>query len=118
MHKFEKVFEQFDNEGINLSVNGISADFAGTPYLYPAKGKEKAIVLSKLTGSRVNDSRLAYELSGIAPSKHYIWHHLDDYNPELDTCTMQLVHQSVHEACIPAGSAIMVAEEYHNFKYE
>ncbi len=89
--------------GIKLprSKNGLSVDFENTPYLYPVTANQKNIVKIKMTGSDYYDNKLAYELSGIKKDGMYTWHHLDDYNPLINTCTMQLVIKRVHRAAVP-----------------
>lgn len=106
--------------GIKLpkSKTGLSVDFAGSPYLYPVKEGERNIVKIKLTGSDYYDKKLAEELSGISRNDikgKYTWHHLDDYDPITNTCTMQLVNTNVHRACSShIGSVELVKQCYPN----
>ncbi|WP_415060065.1 HNH endonuclease [Flavobacterium sp.] len=104
--------------GIKLkpSKRGLCADFNGTKYLYPAKGNEKNIVKIKLTGDRKLDDRLAYEISHIKKNKDYSWHHLDDYDPITNTCTMQLVSRDKHIATIPHFGAVQLVKQFFNLK--
>ncbi|MFY0482847.1 HNH endonuclease [Flavobacterium sp. PLA-1-15] len=85
---------------IPKSKNGISADFAKTPYLY----NENSIVKIRMTGSRSKDFEICYSKIGINDLKtieqieeKFVWHHLDDLN-ELLECTMQLVLKEAHKA--------------------
>ena len=93
------------NKKVPLSSNGISADFANTPYLYKTKGNEKNIVKIKLTGNRANDNKLAFELSVINPTdkilNDYVWHHINDFDTTTGTCVMQLVERQVHRFSKP-----------------
>jgi len=85
-----------------------------TKYLYPVTGNQKNIVRIKLTGSRKWDNKLAYELSGIKKDKNYTWHHLDDYNPITNTCTMQLVEFDVHVKSYPHTGAVDIVKKFFN----
>jgi len=87
---------------IPKSKNGISADFAKTPYLY----NENSIVKIRMTGERALDFKKAFEKMGITDKKEmsrilneleFTWHHLDDLNEDLE-CTMQLITQEAHKA--------------------
>lgn len=121
LKKGDKVFDPAKKAlktlGIKLpkSKNGLSVDFAETPYLYPAKGNEKPIIKIKLTGSDYYDKKLAEELSGI-PLKDiegkYTWHHLDDYDPVTNSCTMQLVEIDIHRSCNPHIGSVEVVRRF------
>lgn len=109
-------------EGIKLPKTqnglGVCVDFKGTQYLYPVTGNQKNIVRIKLTGSRRFDNKLAYELSGIKRNKNYTWHHLDDFNPVTNTCTMQLVLKDIHKITTPHAGAVAIVEKYFSsFRY-
>jgi len=98
---------------VNLSTNGISADFRNTQYLYKTSGDQRNIVRIKLTGIRENDDKLAFELAGIKPDKQikndFTWHHMNNFDPINGTCEMQLVDHDVHVACKPHyGSTALV----------
>ena len=100
-------------------------DFSGTDALYP-NGKNTVVI--KMTGSRYRDFKSANEIaqysgsSGKATGKShpqgYTWHHLDDYNPEKNTSTMQLVDTASHEASFPHAGSVSQFEKYHGVKYE
>lgn len=106
--------------GIKLKKSkvGLSVDFADTPYLYPVTGEQRNIVKIKLTGDDNLDIKLANELAGLnkKPLK-YTWHHLDDYDPMTNTCTLQLVETKIHIKCNPHYGAVKIAEEFHKIKY-
>ncbi len=107
--------------GIKTTENG-GPDFAGTEYLYPVEGEQKNIVTIKMTGSRKSDFKEANELALFpdagdgSPSKDYTWHHLDDYNPETGTCTMQLVNRNAHEKTKPHKGACAQYDDYQGKK--
>ncbi|MCP1995287.1 HNH endonuclease [Flavobacterium sp. HSC-61S13] len=102
------------------SKNGLSVDFEGTPYLYPVTGDQKNIVKIKMTGSDYYDKKLAIELSNIPLKKiksKFTWHHLDDYDPITNTCTMQLVEIKLHRDCSThIGSVELIKQYYSNKK--
>jgi hypothetical protein len=107
-------------EGISLPVSqkglGVCVDLAGTKYLYPVTGTQKNIVKIKLTGNDYYDKILAEELSGIALKDiegKYTWHHLDDFDPITNTCTMQLVDMKVHKYCAPHIGAVEIVKNYY-----
>lgn len=106
--------------GIKLKKSkvGLSVDFSDTPYLYPVTGEQKNIVKIKLTGSRSNDDRLAYELSGIKRNKGYTWHHLDDYDPVTGICTLQYVSKDIHTATYPHYGAVKLIEDFLHIIYK
>lgn len=55
-----------------------------------------------MTGDHATDVRLADLAAGItaAERKGYVWHHLDDFNPETGQCTMQLVLAEFHKLAV------------------
>jgi hypothetical protein len=100
----------------NTSKAGLCVDFAGTPYLYPVQAGEKNIVKIKLTGSDYYDKILAERISGIGLNKikgKYTWHHLDDFDPNTNTCTMQLVDTNVHRACSYHIGAVEIVKRFY-----
>lgn len=109
-------------KGFNIpkSKNGISADFAKTPYLY----NENSIVKIRMTGDRALDFKKAFEKMGITDRKliktideEYVWHHLDDLNEHLE-CTMQLVHWEAHNATIKHIGSCGQISKVINIKYK
>ena len=50
-------------------------------------------------------------LGQVSTPKNYVWHHLDDYCPETNIGTMQLVHKDAHAGIshIGGGSQYKVA---------
>ena len=78
--------------------------------------KQRNIVKIKMTGKRRYDDKIAYELSGIIKNKNYTWHHLDDYDPITNTCTMQLVSKDIHIATIPHFGAVELIKKYFSLK--
>ncbi|NBL66086.1 hypothetical protein GV828_12845 [Flavobacterium sp. NST-5] len=120
--KFNPSKKALKEIGVELPISkngkGLSVDFANTKYLYPAKGKQKNIVRIKLTGDDNLDIKLANKLAGfIKRPLKYTWHHLDDYDPVTNTCTMQLVETIIHIKCNPHIGAVKMIEEFFNFKY-
>ncbi len=60
------------------------------------------------TGDYLKDFEAANYKAGLnqktTPSG-YTWHHLDDYNPETNTATMQLVKRNAHQGISHVGGA-------------
>ncbi|WP_430613038.1 HNH endonuclease [Flavobacterium sp. JP2137] len=105
--------------GVKLpkSINGLSVDFEGTAYLSPVTANQKNIVKIKMTGSRRMDNKLANKLAGFDKQpENYTWHHLDDYDPMTNTCTMQLVHSDIHTKCYPHYGAVEIVRQYFSNK--
>ena len=121
-----KQFEPFNllknalkNNGVKLfkSKNGLCPDFSKTPK-YLAKGKVIEggnIVKIKITpGKRNIDIRNAWKKSNFnkIDFKDYTWHHIDDYNPITEECTMQLVERQIHEWSYPHTGAVAQLLKY------
>jgi len=106
---------------IKTSPNG-GPDFKDTPYLYPVKEGQKNIVPIEMTGNRQKDFKAANEAAGFpeagrkSPDKKYTWHHLDDFDPETGTCTMQLAYRKAHEATLPHIGSCAQYEQHHGEK--
>ena len=76
---------------------------------------EKNIVKIKLTGVDNLDKKLANRLAGFKRNpKGYTWHHLDDYDPITNTCTMQLVKTRFHEITYPHYGGVEIVKKYFN----
>lgn len=64
------------------------------------------VVYIEYTGDYLHDFHAANTEAGLnqktTPSV-YVWHHLDDYNPETNKGTMQLVKQSAHQVISHTG---------------
>ncbi len=78
-------------------------DFGGSPNLYPVTGGQQNVVSIPMQGSRGRDFTQAYKESGVnqADADGYTWHHVDDFNPDTGSSTMQLVSTDAHEATYP-----------------
>ena len=84
------------------SARGYGPDFSYSPqYLFKKNGKTFHDIKIKMTGSRELDYELAFKQAGLDPTEvdvsRYVWHHLDDFDPETGTCTMQLVQKVAHD---------------------
>ncbi|UPQ78119.1 HNH endonuclease [Flavobacterium azooxidireducens] len=69
-----------------------------------------------MTGSDYYDKVLATELSEISLKDikgKYTWHHLDDYDPITNTCTMQLVEMNIHRACSSHIGAVEIVKNVY-----
>jgi RHS repeat-associated protein len=91
-------------QGVTRNANG-GVDFSNSPDLYPAQEGQSNTVKIEYTGSRRQDFGAANRAGNIGttqqPPADYTWHHLDDYDPETNTGTMQLVKRTTHEATYP-----------------
>ncbi len=118
--KYNPAIAKAKGYNIPLSKNGISPDFAKTPYLY----NSKSIVKIRITGSRSKDFEVAFKKMGITDKKtiekienEFVWHHLDDLNENLE-CTMQLVERKAHDATIRHVGSCGQSEKVLNTKYK
>ena len=54
------------------------------------------------SGNRNNDFKMANQAMGLQKTPDgYVWHHLDDYDVEKNTITMELVMDEAHNAAKP-----------------
>lgn len=89
-------------------LEGLGPDFSYTPELLFNGDPTKSIKIIKLTGSRDLDFKVANELAGLTSTPNgFTWHHLDDFDPDSGTATMQLVRTKVHETFSHGGGASM-----------
>jgi RHS repeat-associated protein len=107
--------------GIKVTEKG-NPDFSESDYLYPAGPDQENIVEIELTGNRYFDKKKANKKANIDPPSRspegYTWHHLDDYDPDTGTATMQLVDQNAHEATYPHKGAAGQYSDYHGVDYD
>lgn len=104
-------------KGIGTTANG-GPTFVGSEHLYPAAEGQRSVVKIKLTGSRRNDYDLANELGGFAKTpKGYSWHHVDDFNPQTGTSSLELVDMGVHVATNPHIGSVAQYEKHHGVRY-
>lgn len=111
--------------GVRVTPNG-GPTFAGTDYLFPVEEGQKNIVDITMTGSRRLDFRAANQAAGIqdlvppgadAPSG-YVWHHVDDYNLNTGSATLELVQQGAHRATIPHSGSVSQWEFINGIPYK
>ena len=85
---------------VKRTANG-GVSFQGTEYIYYHNGQEARKVI-QATGNRNNDFKMANQAMGLSETPDgYVWHHLDDYNVEKNTITMELVMDEAHNASKP-----------------
>lgn len=108
--------------GYNLkaSKNGGSPDYSippGDQYLYGGSAGRKSVTRVQITGNRDADFKQAWEAIGITDRKKqaeiselYVWHHVDDLDPDTLTGTMQLVLREAHEGIPHTGSCSQLKE--------
>ena len=69
--------------------------------MYYHNGQEARKVI-QATDNRNNDFKMANQAMGLLETPDgYVWHHLDDYNVEKNTITMELVMDEAHNASKP-----------------
>lgn len=109
--------------GIGTTSNG-GPDFKGSGYVYIDSNGKETIVTIKMTGSRGKDDTLAFDNANIHRNErkgikeNYTWHHIDDFDPQTGTCTIQLVLKGAHVATYPHKGAVSQYENYHGVKYK
>lgn len=96
-------YERAINKGytdVKKTANG-GVSFQGSEYMYYHNGQEARKVI-QATGNRNNDFKMANQAMGLLETLDgYVWHHLDDYNVEKNTITMELVMDEAHNASKP-----------------
>lgn len=98
------------------SANGMGPDFRLGPieHVFHLNGRRYDNIRIKMSGNRDVDFQRAWEAAGLDQhtvgqhsSRSYTWHHLDDYDPDSGTCTMQLVLTPIHNVLEHAGAVHM-----------
>ena len=71
-----------------------------------------------MQGNRDDDFEEAFRRRGINPKEatDYTWHHLDDFNPNDGTCTMQLVKTSAQIESLPHQGAVKQFTDHFGIK--
>lgn len=104
--------------GIGTTPNG-GPTFAGTAHLYPAGEGQQSVVPIRLTGSYRADEKLANEAGGFTEKPEgYMWHHVDDFNPQNGTSSVELVDKKVHNATRPHIGGVAQYEKHHGVRYK
>ena len=108
--------------GIKSTKNG-GVDFRGTDYVYKRIKGGETIVDIEMSGSRRGDVARAFDAANISPymrkyiQMNYTWHHLDNFDPLTNRCTMQLVLNEAHVATYPHIGAVAQYEKYYGVIY-
>lgn len=88
-------------EGVKETQNG-GVSFAETDKIYSKEDGTKCIVKVVATGSRSKDFDAANKTMKLEETPDgYVWHHVDDYNVEDGTITLELVEDEAHNATKP-----------------
>ncbi len=104
--------------GIGTTPKG-APTFAGTDHLYSAGQGQRSIVEIKLTGSRRADDKLANEWGGFTEKPSgYMWHHVDDFDPQTGTSSLELVDKDAHWATQPHAGSVAQYEKFHGIPYK
>jgi cell wall assembly regulator SMI1 len=81
--------------------------------------RQQSVVKMRLTGSRTADVNLANELGGFTQTPDgYIWHDVDDLNPQDGTCSLELVREDPHRATYPHTGSVAQYEKHHGVRYK
>ena len=71
-----------------------------------------------MTGNRDKDFELADKMCGYEKRPDgYMWHHLDDYDVETNTCTMELVKEGANDATKPHMGSCAQYDKIHGKSY-
>jgi A nuclease of the HNH/ENDO VII superfamily with conserved WHH len=104
--------------GIRSTPNG-GPTFAATEHLYPAGEGQQSVVKIPLTGSRRDDYKLAHAAGGFPEKpKGYMWHHVDDFDPQTGMSSLELIRQEAHLATQPHVGSVGQWERFHGRKYK
>lgn len=88
-------------DGIKKTDNG-GVSFAETDRIYIKEDGIKCVVKIEATGKRTSDFDAANKAMGLDETPEgYVWHHVDDYNVEDGTITLELVDDEAHNASKP-----------------
>jgi hypothetical protein len=72
-----------------------------------------------VTGSRKKDYELANEEGGFANRpKGYIWHHVDDFDPQTGESSLELIKEGAHVATYPHAGSVAQYEKHHGIRYK
>jgi hypothetical protein len=104
--------------GMGTTPNG-GPVLAGTDHIYPAGPGQRSVVQIELTGSRRNDYKRANELGGFTETPEgYMWHHVDDFDPQTGTSSLELVKEEAHEATYPHAGSVSQWQKFHGKRYK
>ena len=72
-----------------------------------------------LTGSRRDDYDLANEWGGFGEKPEgYMWHHVDDFDPQSGMASLELVREDAHQATYPHSGSVSQWEKFHGRRYK
>lgn len=98
------------------SNGGIS--YENSKALYVTSDGRKASIRITATGNRNRDFDAANKALGLEETPDdYVWHHVDDYNVEDNTLTIQLVYDEVHGLSRPHAGACAQYDAVHGKTY-
>lgn len=99
-HPFERAVAK-GIDGVKQSDNG-GVIFAETDKIYTKEDGTRCVTKITATGNRQKDfeaANSAVELKEVP--EDYVWHHVDDYDVESGTITLELVEDEAHNAAKP-----------------
>jgi hypothetical protein len=104
--------------GVGTTVNG-GPTFAATEHLYPAAEGQRNIVNIPLTGSWRKDFALANKEGKFTETPGgYMWHHVDDFNPQTGRATLELIDEDAHNATRPHAGSVAQYSKHHGVRYK
>ena len=93
--------------------------FAGTEHLYPAAQGQRNVVNIPLTGSWRKDFALANrEVKFTETPYGYMWHHVDDFDPQSGRATLELIDKAAHNATRPHAGSVAQYVKHHGVRYK
>ena len=104
-------------DGITETENG-GISFENSSAIYIDDAGNKAKVSVEATGNRSSDFDKANKLLGLDETPDgYVWHHLDDYDVESNTITMELIQDEAHNASKPHSGGCAQYDAVHGPTY-
>ena len=102
--------------GVKKTAKG-GVSFHGTSYMHTINRVETKITIPA-TGTRSGDFDLAnLKFKFDDTPDGYVWHHVDDYNVESNTFTLELVLKDAHNASKPHSGACAQYDAVHGPSY-
>lgn len=101
---FERSQQKGYTDVVQTENGGVS--FEKSKALYVTEDGISGTVVIEATGSRSKDFSIANEAIGLEDTPEgYVWHHVDDYDVESNSLTLQLVKDEAHNATKPHSGA-------------
>ena len=113
---FERAQQKGYTDVVRTENGGVS--FEKSKALYVTEDGISGTVVIEATGSRTKDFSTANAAIGLEDTPEgYVWHHVDDYDVESNTLTLQLVKDEAHNAAKPHSGACAQYDAVHGPSY-